>query len=291
MNPHPFTNPETGLSKAAQEALTRNLAPSRAKALLAAAQQTGEITPQDIKANRHQIDPLSNLEPEMRERIQQAFSSHEQLFARIGHELPTPADFAQERPDVYLALAEAYTSLEAAGQEPAIVISPLDLPQQELVVLAENLTSDPTIPHNPLKAQNDGHGLWLSDWYQEHYQELQDQAKDYLEQLGATITRQDGLDYTLSVLPATDQPQDLGKTYNDIDGQTCTADQYQTLQFVRVQQGLPPLDQKNSTWLHGRLDDLSPRGNFGPDLGQVSAYDGGSGNRYSVRGRRLPGVV
>jgi hypothetical protein len=208
----PFTNPKTGFSTAAQEALTSSLPgktdsdSSYAKTILNAATLAGELSAEDIQTSQERLDPLSSLNQEMQERVSDAFTIHEQLFSRIDQDIPTIVDFAKARPDIYTTLATAYDQMEQAGLEPTIVISSINLPQDQLVQLADNLTNDPSIPNNPLKAQSDGNGLWLSEWQSKYYEQLQDQARDYLESQDATIVTQDGIDYVIAVVPAGERP-------------------------------------------------------------------------------------
>lgn len=259
-----------------------------------------------------EYDILSNVEPAMRQRIEQKHNACVKVYERDGIEVPALSEYAAIRPDIYTHLTNVHNQMEIQGKEPDIIFYPINLPLARSQSIAKNMTADTTILNNPLKVSVGDE--WThrfsgeSDGFENYLGEIsfieEEKEEQYLQSLGATLIEKgngsNSLLWNVAVISATDKPQDLGKSYSDINGQTCTISQYIALQFSRIQTGLSPVDKKEGvqgtrTWLYKGEDFYSipeiPYGFFRFDDGKIVVASTPSAAGISNLGRRSVEVL
>jgi hypothetical protein len=251
--------------------------------------------------------------PEFHEKLKAAFNLAERRADYVGAISPTPEDFALAGWDseATSSFQQQYEQMEAAGLKPQVILT-MHLPlapksaddSLNFRTLFTNMTADKTIPNRPLKNRQDdnkgdGPGLWVdSDVYNETvssqlYQQEIDLIKQTAEQGNGHYVEIGGIIYTLSIIPGTDRPQDLGTSHTANQGRHSTPSQLLTQNIDRLLQGEPPVDSQTCTWAYGTFEDGARAVvvDWSPEYGQVYVSwvhvgysDGSLGARLSVRG-------
>jgi hypothetical protein len=224
------------------------------------------------------------------------YQTTEKLFARIGL-VPPPFDvmtLAKAGIDP-LHLGNEYNRMHQEGRQPELVLSPLLLAQQWRNIYTA-LTADTTIPNNPLKEQDDGHGLYINDEVNAAWDDL-----NFIPG-GVPVINTDTIaaaPWTLRVIPGTPKPTQTNIDHNGNykDGTQLpnvahpTVNEYLTLQATLIQNGEPPIDAQTWSWLDGTFGDNSsraPSGRWVPGDGRVVLSCGGVGGRSGSLGVRVP---
>ncbi len=196
------------------------------------------------------------------------FASTEKLFARIGLTPPTAEELTGSGIDLS-HLADVYETMQANSLEPRIVLSPTTLSIDQAKDLFNDLTSDKTIPNNPLQQREDGNGLFINPDVTKHWSELT--SPDLLPNDLPIHTSADGTSWSIRIIPGTPEPTHTNIAHNNPaypDKPTIT--EYLSLQANLIQEGQQPIDAGFYTWLQGTFGD---NGSFAP-LGRWGSYDG-----------------
>jgi hypothetical protein len=188
------------------------------------------------------------------------------------------------------------------GKQPELVLAPL-LPAQQWRNIYTVLTADTTIANNPLKKQNDGHGLYINGEVEAAWDEL-NVAPESVPVINGGDSVGNHNQWTLRLIPGTPKPTqtsiDHDGNYQDSNGQKTrlqgvahpTTNEYLTLQAILIQSGQPPIDAKTWSWLDGTFGSSNylqaPSGFWGPDYGQVFLSCDGVGYRDGGLGVRVP---
>jgi hypothetical protein len=196
-------------------------------------------------------------------------------------------------------LASEYERMEIAGLQPEMVVTPVlpvvptDSTSGSWSELYESLTSDKTIPNNPLQARDDGKGLYVNDDVRGAATELYDSERSLVS--GSDIHSVDDWAWTIALIPTTAKPQELSTPHTDketdtLSSQHATISQYLTLQATRIQAGETPVDADTYTWLAGTFENgaQAPRGSWFSGDGQVVVSWNRVGDQNDGIGVRLP---
>jgi hypothetical protein len=239
---------------------------------------------------------FGELPGDFRDKLTDTYQTTEKLFARIGL-VPPPFDvmtLAKAGIDP-LHLGNEYNRMHQEGRQPELVLSPLMTSSQWRNVY-RRLTADTAIPNNPLKEQDDGHGLYINDEVNAAWDDL-----NFIPG-GVPVINTDTIaaaPWTLRVIPGTPKPTQTNIDHdgNYKDGTQLpnvahpTVNEYLTLQATLIQNGEPPIDAQTWSWLDGTFGDnnsQAPRGGWYPDSGQVGLGCFGVDLRDVDLGVRVP---
>jgi hypothetical protein len=237
---------------------------------------------------------LGELPGDFRNKLVASHQATEELFARIG--LTTPPinvimSLARAGADP-LHLGNEYNRMHQEGHQPELVLSPR-LPSAQWRNVYTSLTADPAIPNNPLKEQDDGHGLYINNEVEAAWDNL-----DFVPE-GVLVIN----DWTLRLIPGTPKPTqmdiDHAGNYKDGSGQIMqfqgvghpTVNEYLTLQAIRIQSGQSPIDAQTWSWLDGTFGNngsRAPDGRWNSGRGRVVVGCNGVGFRSGRLGVRVP---
>ena len=247
--------------------------------------------------------------PEIKRNFEDVFANTEKLFSRINLEIIKPEEFTIAGVD-FVRLEKEFERMTSEGLEPQLVVAPA-LPlikdispnaDKDWYNLYDRLTSDSAIIDNPLKKQNDGNGLWVSE-------DVCASARDLLLQEVKLATDKPNIHHTylkstdvavpwtVALLSTTDKPQGLRTSHPDYEAaddpggsKLATISQYLTLQATRIQSGQSPLDKDTSAWLQGTFNDgaQAPYGYWNSGGGRVVVDWDDVGDQDVRLGVRLP---
>ena len=182
------------------------------------------------------------------------------LFARIGL---TPPSINTISNVINLASYTdiIYQDMRDQMLEPAWVLTPLGMSFTEWKALFNNLSTDKSITYNTIKCLvlNETTLSKLSDAEYSHSFNIVPDPMKWNKH------------WSLSLIPATQSPSDLGltprKPSKTSELRYPTIAEYLSLQALRIQSGLEPIDKHTRTWLKGTLGTrdsipLCPVGNY-----------------------------
>jgi hypothetical protein len=248
--------------------LTTGVNPTDIGALAAAAILKNEAT--------GKVDKESIPSPELRAIVKESLKLTANIFTPTGLTAPTLGHFVTANPNFIQDLTDEWEKDKCR----ALIFAPnISVLKWEEVL---------------------GDRYYLDYWQRDNAEELKNQSEDYLYTRGSTIVETINQDdtnnpntnttlWTASFIPDQDRPQDLGKSYDDINGETCTISEYNTVQAYKLEQGKELLDIYSRTLQHGVVSGISPLGELG--YTRIYGYRHRSSDSRLIVGRRSPGVV
>jgi hypothetical protein len=273
--------------------LTASVNPTDIGTLAAAAilknEATGKIAKEPKVKEVKEVSLESIPNPELRAIVKESLKLTKEIFTGIGLTAPTPGHFVASNPNFIQDLTDEWEKDKGR----ALIFTPniSGLKWEEVL----------------------GDQYYLGGWQRKNAEELKNQSEEYLYTRGSTIVETINRDntnnpnttnttlWTASFILDGNELQDLDKPYNDINGETCTISEYNTLQMYRLKQGKGPVDEGYYAWQHGKIPKLdgdgnvvgglSPLGDYHVDRVRGSCSDLSSSNLVPSCGRRLPGVV
>ena len=229
--------------------------------------------------------------------FERAFELSEKLAGYIDLSTPTPEDMAEAGVD-YAYLAGEYERMKAAGLEPHIVLAPHGLGLQKWHTIFTKATADKTIPDNPLRAQSDGDGLWVSEGASANWHAFDRASKGTTTpgqaELPSVTTHNAGgtASWTIRIIPGKQIPDSLNQSYITTVAagvQHQTVPEMLTDKLTTIMAGGIPSDKSHYSWCdsHGS-GAAAPQGFWNFDDGRVSVVWDVVVYRYGGLGSRPP---
>lgn len=276
MRTHPYTLAE--VERMHETALSRQ----SPEALAAAGADLGALAAAEALRNRQSgkadLPPGDGLDtiasPDTRQSFETAFDTTSAVYDHISLTVPSPEQLAESGVD-FARLSSEYERMTDEGLQPEIVIAPQNLSLDNAKALYSALRQNSAIPNNPLKRQDDGDGLWVSDDVASVWNALVSDEANQPQLPDGTKPPfyLDGLRHAwmIRLIPGTDRPTDTNVDHTTNDAVHPTIAEYLTLQATRIQSGETPVDSNTYTWLNGTFEDngLAPDGLWFSDRGQV----------------------
>lgn len=215
------------------------------------------------------LEAITN--PETKKHFEAIFNTTQTVFDRINLTVPTPEDCVAAGTSIdFVHLADIFEVMQADGLEPQLVLTPANLAKDQAVTLFDHMTAnvDGSIPRNPLKAQDDGNGLWINDrltpdlWNELNTPDASTPTMTTTGSNGTTTL------WTLQILPTADTDEAVehrNTSYTNLPEDSKHAlppiNSFITSQAVRIQQGIPPHSNWSnyaSTWLNNSQNSSEP---------------------------------
>ena len=224
--------------------------------------------------------------PDAKVAFEVAFDNTQQLFDRIGLELPSPEQFSGAGVD-FAHLGAEFERMEDEGLQPKIIATVHGLGASVWRTLYENLQNDSIVNRDGTIKNG---GLYIDSTVAENWNKL-DQVPPTV--LGVpytgTNTHTAHAAWTIRLVPGTDRPTNTNVDHAVNNGTHPTITEYLTLQANCLQERRPPIDSNTWTWLNGTFGNgQAPLGAWLSDYGQVRVYWSYVDYRYAALGSRLP---
>lgn len=236
----------------------------------------------NVEKGYHQYPDIYDVK--VKEALANVFEHTEKFFARTNYDVPTYEQFQENDVD-FAHLAAEYLKMERENLQPMFVIAPYNLWADDWRELYGELANSPA--GNGVLDRSQHYHNFLSaidsEWKWQHIAQYKPIPAKYIPDVEITdMEKGVTVDWTIRIVSAAEDAGERDNSYDD-NYDHMTISEYLTMQAVRIEQGLPPVDKNTFTWLHGKHDESAPYATFGQSEGLIQVR-----TRPVVRGAGLP---